>query len=159
MRYRSALVPALLLVAACVGSGVWELAGEPGLLFQVKQYYERNATEEAGYCTSPILDGVVGSEVVADDEDELVVRVRYAYRDAVRDDEDCEDDPAFRPARCLNPRCRGWNERTFTIARTADGLEVVGMSGATEDPSRRDWSRPQPSRNAASPRRNMRSVR
>ncbi len=109
-------------------SPAWELAGHPGLLLQVKSYYERHAREEGGRCTKPILAGVARSEVVAEDDDRLVVGLRYAYRDYNRDGDDCDDE--FRPLRCTIVReCRGFAERTFTIAKGETGLEVIDMTG------------------------------
>lgn len=159
MSHRTLLVSGLIaLVAACAAA--WDLAGEPGLLLDVKRYYERHATEEYGMCNRPLLEGVTHSEVVSDDEEELVVRLRFFYRDAFMDDEDCERGARTGGPRCRAlARCRGVTERTFTIARTPEGLEVVDMTGEARSRPRRDWSQPQPSRNAESPSRNTRSVR
>lgn len=126
-----ALVAAIAL-PACANHGqqgpAWELAGHPGLLYQVKSYYERHAREEGGRCVKPILAGVARSEVLAEDEDRLVVGLRYAYRDYNRDGDDCDDE--FRPLRCNVAReCRGYAERTFTIAKGETGLEVIDMTG------------------------------
>jgi len=69
-----------------------------------------------------------GTEVLAEDEDRLVVGLRYAYRDYNRDRDDCDDE--FRPLRCtIAPECRGFAERTFVIAKGEAGLEVVDMTG------------------------------
>src|SRR5690606_17725726 len=57
-----ALLGATFLLAACAGdpaqNPAWELAGHPGLLYDVKLFYERNALEEDGRCTMPLLEGV-----------------------------------------------------------------------------------------------------
>lgn len=107
---------------------VWELAGEPGLLYDVKVYYERNALEEGGRCASPLLDGVTRTEILEDSAEQMVLRLRYVYRDTQRGpDDDCSAD---RPLRCtVMAACRVFAERSFTVARTGDGLEVVSMSG------------------------------
>jgi hypothetical protein len=109
-------------------SRAWELAGQPGLLLKVRNYYESRGLEEGGRCTAPIMEGVARSRVLSDDQDEMVVALAYYYRDWVRDGDDC--DP-LRPGRCLGfmPLCRGFAERTFTIAKGEDGLSVAGMSG------------------------------
>lgn len=105
----------------------WTLAGEPGLLYQVKLYYEHHAVEEAGICTRPLLEGTTGYRVVKDTEEEMVVDLGYYYRDMVRDDDDCS---RLFPHRCFAMRtCRGFAQRTFTIDRTAGEPKVVDMSG------------------------------
>lgn len=132
--YRSAGVLALALTlagSACTDPTKmpgWELLGEPGLLFWVKQHYERHAVEENGICTAPLLDGATRARLVEETEDKLVVELAYYYRDMIRGPED--DCSRLRPARCfLMVPCRGFGARTFTVAKTADGLEVVDMSG------------------------------
>ena len=67
------------------------------------------------------------TEILEDTPEQMVLQLNYAYRDMIRDGEDCSE---MRPARCWIMReCRGFAQRTFTVARTEDGLEVVGMSG------------------------------
>lgn len=116
-----------LWAAACAQleqSSVWELAGHPGLLLKVKQYYERNALEQGGYCPSPLLEGVTRSQVISETPDQLVVRLTYYYRDATKECE--EDDPLV----CTPFRaCKGFAQRTFTIAKHGDALSVAEMSG------------------------------
>ena len=107
-------------------SPAWELAGQPGLLLKVQQYYEFRAIEE-GRCTAPIMEGVARSQVLSDDPSQMVIALSYYYRDWLRDGDDC--DP-MRPLRCtVNRECRGFAERTFTIDKGQDGLSVAGMSG------------------------------
>jgi hypothetical protein len=120
---------ALLLCAlcACAGGRSWELAGQPGLLLKVQQYYESRGLEEGGRCPAPIMTGVARSQVLSDDPEQMVVALSYYYRDWVRGDDDCDE---LRPGRCwVNPTCRGFAERTFTIDKGEDGLKVAGMSG------------------------------
>lgn len=119
---------ALLLGVLCACAGrSWELAGQPGLMLKVQNYYERRGLEEGGRCPAPIMMGVSRSQVLSDDQDQMVVALSYYYRDWVRDDDDCDE---LRPGRCwVNPTCRGFAERTFTIDKGQDGLKVVGMSG------------------------------
>jgi hypothetical protein len=102
----------------------WELAGQPGLLYQIKLHYERNALEENGRCTRPLLEGVTRSEVLAEDDDQLVIRLTYRYRDSIRDEPRSPSGqlPMFR-------ECEGFAGRTFTIAKADDELMVTGMDG------------------------------
>ena len=110
-------------LAACAGDPAqypaWELAGHPGLLYDVKLYYERNALEENGRCTFPLLEGVSRSEVLAEDDDQLVIGLTYRYRDSMRDERRLG----------LFRECEGFASRTFTIAKTHDELIVAGMDG------------------------------
>ena len=108
-----------LWLAACVdglapnpGSS---LAGEPGLLPIVRQYYERRATEENGRCRVPLLDGVMSSTVVESTPERMVIQIRYLYRDLTAE---------------LRGACRGFGNRTFTIDKEATGFVVVEMTGA-----------------------------
>jgi hypothetical protein len=126
-----ALLLCALWLAGCSGdagqSRSSELAGQPGLMLKVRNYYETRGLEEGGRCTAPIMEGVARSEVLSDDPGQMVIALSYYYRDWVRDGDDC--DP-LRPGRCwLNRECRGFAERIFTINKGQDGPEVVGMSG------------------------------
>jgi hypothetical protein len=126
-----AVLPFVFVLQACTdpkSNPAWELAGEPGLLYEVKRYYEHHAVEEGGLCTRPLLDGATGYRVVEDTKGQLVVDLTYYYRDLVRDEDD--DCSRLFPGRCfIMVPCRGFAERTFTINRTAEGPNVVGMSG------------------------------
>ena len=114
---------AALWLLACAGdparNPAWELAGHPGLLYWIRFYYERNALEESGRCTAPLLVGVSRSEVLAEDEDQLVVRLVYRYRDLIRDERRLG----------LFRECEGFASRVFTIAKRDDELIVAGMGG------------------------------
>lgn len=120
---------AALWLVACVGdpaqNPAWELAGHPGLLYWIRFYYERNALEEDGRCTAPLLEGVSRSEVLAEDDEQLVIRLTYRYRDAIRD----ERRLGLRRGPGLWRECEGFASRTFTIAKTDDELVVAGMDG------------------------------
>ena len=140
-RRRSAVLPVVLvvagLVAACAGGGrAWDLAGHPGLLLDVKRYYEFNATEEQGRCPSPLLEGVTAADVLEETPERLTVRLRYYYRDAFQDwDEGCDARGGgvltrmCRAGRFGNPTCRGYGERTFTFDKRGEDLEVAIMTG------------------------------
>jgi hypothetical protein len=97
----------------------WELAGHPGLLYQIKVYYEQNAFEEYGRCRDPIFVGLSRSQVLAEDDQEMVVGLQYLYRDYIRD--------RVRPTGFRE--CVGYAGRTFTIAKNEAGLKVVEMDG------------------------------
>jgi hypothetical protein len=101
-------------LVACTGGPGGELAGEPGLLAEVKRYYDRYGMEVAGRCRTPELGGVLRSTVLERDPARLVIRVGYTYND---------------PNERLLDECRGLGERVFTVARRDGGLEVVEMTG------------------------------
>jgi hypothetical protein len=98
----------------------WELAGHPGLLYDIQLFYQRNALEENGRCTRPLLQGVTRSEVLAEDDAQLVVALTYRYRDSLRDE---------RRLGGMFRECTGFARRTFTIAKENGELSVVGMDG------------------------------
>ena len=119
-----------LWLCACAGdpraNPAWTLGGEPGLLFVIKQYYERNALEEGGICASPLLEGVTRSRVVEED-DRLSIDLGYYYRDLVRDGDDCS---SFRLLRCgVMRECQGFASRSFVVGREGDAFRVLEMSG------------------------------
>ena len=120
------LVSAPIWLYACAAdqNPAWELAGHPGLLYQIKLYYEQNALEENGRCTRPLLEGVTRSEVLAEDDDQLVIELTYRYRDSIRDEPRSPSGqlPMFR-------ECEGFATRTFTISKADEELMVTGMSG------------------------------
>jgi len=132
MRSFSRLTTLMVILPLCASCDpykmrAWELAGEPGLLFEIQQYYERNALEEGGRCPAPLLGGVTRTEILEDTPERVVLHLNYAYRDMIRDGDDCSE---MRPARCgIMRECRGFAQRTFTVARTEDGLEVIDMTG------------------------------
>jgi hypothetical protein len=130
-----------LWLGACSGdprdNPAWTLGGEPGLLFVLKQYYERNALEEGGVCASPLLEGVTRSRVVEQDGDRLAVDLGYYYRDMIRDGDDCS---RFRLLRCgVMRECQGFASRSFVVEREPDGFRVVEMGG---DRKGRRWQPP-----------------
>ena len=118
------LVSASIWLAACAGdpaqNPAWDLAGHPGLLYWVRFYYERNALEEDGRCSSPVLEGVSRTEVLAEDDEQLVIRLTYRYRDFMRDEPRL---PGF------FRECEGFAMRTFTVTKTGGELRVSAMGG------------------------------
>ena len=61
---------------------------------------------------------MTSSSVQEQAADRLVVRVSYAYRD---------------PVGQASRQCRGFGTRTFTVAKRADGFEVIEMTGPRRD--------------------------
>ncbi len=109
-------------------SGLWDVGEHKGLLLDISQYYNRHATEEDGYCKSPILDGITRADVIEENDEKVWVSIRYAYRDFLKDDDDCDSN--FRPLRCSILReCRGYASRTFEAVKTETGFEVTEMAG------------------------------
>jgi len=102
-----------LALVACAGCAT-EVAGEPGLEVALKRHYDARAMEEGGLCASPKLDLVTSSSLQEQALDCLVVQVSYAYSD---------------PVAKASGQCRGFGTRTFTVAKGADGLEVLEMTG------------------------------
>jgi hypothetical protein len=100
-----------LALVACAGG---DLAGQPGLGTAVKRHYDARALEEGGLCRTPALGLITSSSIEEQSAERLVVRVSYAYKD-----------PNFR----LLGGCRGFGTRLFTVARGADGFEVLEMTG------------------------------
>ena len=139
-RRRRGVLPATalgLLAAACAGkySGAWDFAGQPGLLWDVKRYYETHAVEEYGRCRNPLIEGVPAASVLDETPERLVVRVRYYYRDAFRDPfDDCDELRGGVLRRScvlggLTTPCRGVGERTFTIDKRGETPEIATMTG------------------------------
>jgi hypothetical protein len=118
-----ALAAATLVACDPARNPAWELAGHPGLLYAIKLYYERNALEENGRCTRPLLEGVSRSEVLEEDQNQLVVTLTYSYRDSLR------DEPRAPSGRGIFRECVGFASRTFTVAKGEEGLKVVSMNG------------------------------
>jgi hypothetical protein len=137
MRFSFRWPPAAILggLMACAGGGNQELAGQPGLLGQVRSYYDQHAMEEGGLCGSPRLVRVTGSSLEQDSAERMVVQVSYAYNDpSVQPTawgQFSAGPEGAKPAGVAGPsRCRGFGTRTFTAARKADGLEVIAMTGS-----------------------------
>ena len=119
-------------LAACAGdpaqNPAWDLAGHPGLLYWVRFYYERNALEENGRCSSPVLEGVSRTEVLAEDDEQLVIRLTYRYRDFMRDKPRL---PGF------FRECEGFAMRTFTVTKTGGELRVARWTARRSGGARR----------------------
>jgi hypothetical protein len=123
-------LPALLAAAAAgctqmwLDSGAWDLGGHRGLLLEIRNYYQYHATEEGGQCRAPILDGVTAADVRDTTDGLIEVDLRYAYRDFVRDGDDCDW------LRCgVFRECTGYAARSFTLEPEGEGYTVIEMSG------------------------------
>jgi hypothetical protein len=99
-----------LSLAACTSN----LAGEPGLMDDVKRYYDQHAIEVAGRCRAPHLGTVISSDVLERSPERLVIRIRYSYS---------------QPNAQYQGECDGFGERTFTITGQPGKFDVVEMSG------------------------------
>lgn len=122
MRFRHAAAAAAL-AAAPAGCG-WQgpkLAGYPGLEWTITSYYDARAVEASAACPQPHMDGVSSARVVEDTPRNVVMDVRYHWRD--------ESMGASGQAP-TSIGCDDWGRRTFTFGKRADGgLEVLSMTG------------------------------
>ena len=110
-------------------SGVWDVGEHQGLLLDLSNYYHRHAIEEGGRCHSPYIDGVTDAAVSDEEDGAFDVQLRYYYRDFLNDGND--DCSRRRPLRCTILReCRGFAARSFKVAKTETGYDVLDMSGA-----------------------------
>lgn len=126
-----ALIPLALLLAGCNVQGP-ALAGYPGLQFQVVSFYDTNAIEQNATCTQPRMRSVTGTQVIDENQQQVVMNIRYYWFD---EGNSRFDDNMFFPAPVLD-RCNGFAERTFTFVKMTDGsLQVRSMSGPQRRPS------------------------
>ena len=128
----AALTLLCVMVAGCQqywrDSGLWDIGEHKGLLLDISNYYHRHASEEGGYCRSPIMDGVTRAEIIEENDEKVWVTIRYHYRDFLKDGDDC--DRKWRPLRCtIHRECRGFASRTFEAVRREAGYEVTEMAG------------------------------
>ncbi len=91
----------------------------------VSRYYEAHAVEDYRRCWRPYFDAVTRVSVLDEQTDRLVLDVRYAYRDRLRDDEDSSN-PILPGSRRV---CWGFESRQFTLAKDDGRLRVIEMSG------------------------------
>jgi hypothetical protein len=120
--------PGVLKAAALAALAMWlaACAAEPDrgdqlevgerrqVIAAIRRYYESNAAEENNACSALILSGVSRLDVVSDSGGKLVVDVTYLYGNY---------------AHRGSMRCRGTGNRQFTLTRSADGFQVVDMTG------------------------------
>jgi hypothetical protein len=122
---QSSLLPLAAALAACGYKGP-PLAGYEGLQFKVVSFYEARAFEKGATCTRPRMTPVRAT-VVEETPEHVVMNVRYHFRDEHRGDGLF---PLGRRRGGVLGRCSDWSERTFTLAKNAQGgVDVVAMSG------------------------------
>lgn len=132
---RSARDAGGLLGALALGACAWQGPGlggyDDGLQLKVTSFYADNAIEKNMSCTQPQMTPV-GTQVVSETTDRIVMKVRYYWWD---DTQHAGQDTVMggrRHAGGMSGYCNGWGERTFTIARNGKGgMDVIGMTGAT----------------------------
>jgi hypothetical protein len=123
----------VVLLAACTATRIESAHfGPPAAIERaIMRYYERHAIEGAR-CFYPYIDGFTKLTVLEDTPDRLIVRARYFYRDRMQEGDRGDGGHV----------CTGFNERTFTLARTPDGDPVVvEMAGEQEEPAIRSLIR------------------
>lgn len=86
-------------------------AQDEQLLTVLSRHYDGRAIEERAACAHPRLVEVTGSEVIAEEMERRVVRVRYRHRDE-------SHGPPSRGA-AAGVRCDGSGERVFTLVSRA----------------------------------------
>jgi hypothetical protein len=124
----------LVLLSGCSATRIESADWGPSAAIEraITSYYERHASEGAGRCFNPYIDGFTKLTVLEDTPDRLVVHARYFHRDRFRDGGGNEGGQV----------CTGFAERTFTLARSAEGDPVViGMSGEQDEPALRSLIR------------------
>lgn len=115
-------VVGLAALAACSYQGP-ELAGQPGLQWEVMSFYAIRATERSFTCNSPRMRSITSTRIVDDAPDRLVMDLRFTWVD--------DNAAVDMPRGGGSIQCQGWGERTFTFAKFSDGrLTVIGMTGA-----------------------------
>lgn len=116
-----------LLLAGC-SSSIFkgELAGYDGLATKIRFYYADNALEENGMCRRPELQAITRTDVIEDTSEKLVLQIRYHYQDnAFAQDFGDGENGAL-----ILFSCRGFENRTFVVDKTPEGLVVASMTGA-----------------------------
>jgi hypothetical protein len=123
-----------LTVASCAyvspGVGFNTILGYEGLGWEIRRFYDRRAWERNATCPLARMDAILRAEVVEEAEDELVIAVRYSWRDETR----LDDDDLFGPGARFGVgfgagRCVGIDERLFTLHKVDGDVRVVEMSG------------------------------
>lgn len=121
MRKIGLSLAALLLLGACATASQQQLASHDGLERMIRDNYRTYALEQNGLCVRPEIGIISRTEIVEDNDQELVVRVRHT----VRGDVDSDPNNIFRPVKS----CPTFGERVFTFNKSDDGLKFASMSG------------------------------
>ena len=120
----------MLVLASCAGFSTTEVPDTsfaPGAPVQaaISTYYRDHAAEyDAGPCNRPYFDAITRADVVEEDADHLVLDVRYAFRDRLRDDEDSDRVPPS-----SRRVCWGFESRQFTLTKETGVVRVTEMTG------------------------------
>ena len=118
----------VVLLVGCAGTTIERTHfGPPGAIERtIRLHHERYASEGGGRCFRPYIDGFTKLTVLEDTPDRLVVHARYFWRDRFQEGGQGEGGQV----------CTGFAERTFALARSADGdLVVVEMTGEQDEPA------------------------
>jgi len=133
MDARKGLRLSLAVVAATLtgctletGVGFNTVLGYEGLGRRIETYYGRRAWERNATCTLPRMR-ILRADVLDETDDEIVALVRYSWSDSSRDNAD--DGLRAVPGGSGFGRCRGIDERRFTLEKVDGGVVVVAMSG------------------------------
>jgi hypothetical protein len=120
----------LLVLASCAVSSmtaVPDTSFAPGAPVQaaVAAYYKGHAMEHDGRpCYRPYFDAITKVDVVEEDVDHLVLELRYAFQDRIRDHEDTNRMPPS-----TRRVCWGFKSRQFTLSKDNGGIQVTEMTG------------------------------
>ncbi|MGI9420921.1 MAG: hypothetical protein ACR2RA_24115 [Geminicoccaceae bacterium] len=91
----------------------------------ISTYYRNHAVEyDAGPCYRPYFDAITKVEIVEEDAEHVVLDVRYAFRDRLRDDEDTNNIPPS-----SRRVCWGFESRQFTLTKETGVVRVTDMTG------------------------------
>jgi hypothetical protein len=91
----------------------------------ISSYYRDHAVEyDTGPCYRPYFDAVTKVDVIEEDTEHVVLDVRYAFRDRLRDDEDSNNIPPS-----SRRVCRGFESRQFTLTKETGVVRVTDMTG------------------------------
>jgi hypothetical protein len=123
-------VALMFALASCAGFSttvVPDTSFAPGAPVQaaISNYYRNHAVEyDAGPCYRPYFDAITKVEVVEEDAEHVVLDVRYAFRDRLRDDEDSNNIPPS-----SRRVCWGFESRQFTLTKETGVVRVTDMTG------------------------------
>ncbi|MGI9488069.1 MAG: hypothetical protein ACR2RF_19740 [Geminicoccaceae bacterium] len=124
------------LLASCAGlstTSVPDTGFAPGAAVQAAMaaYYQDHAAEyDVGPCNRPYFDAITKVDVIEEDAEHLVLGLRYAFRDRLRDDEDSNNIPPS-----SRRVCRGFESRQSTLAKDSGVVRVIEMTGPTRGAS------------------------
>ena len=97
----------------------------------VAAYYRDHAMEhDVGPRYRPYFDTITKVDVIEEDAEHLVLDLRYAFRDRLRDDEDSNNVPPS-----SRRVCWGFESRQFTLAKKHGSIQVTEMTGPTRGAS------------------------